>query len=97
ITLLFNPGNMTENIAGIRKNYSQKTLLEKDVDADPIKQFSLWWDEAIASQIDEVNAMTLATASADGMPSARIVLLKGVDEKGFSFFTNYKSFKGQQL
>jgi len=88
---------MAGSIADIRKNYSQKTLLEKDVDADPIVQFSKWWNEAVVSEIEEVNAMTLATASADGMPSARIVLLKGVDKDGFTFFTNYNSFKGQQL
>ncbi len=88
---------MQESIAGIRKNYSQKTLTETEVAADPIAQFSLWWDEAVASAVDEVNAMTLATCSADGFPSARIVLLKDFNKDGFSFFTNYNSFKGQQL
>jgi pyridoxamine 5'-phosphate oxidase len=71
--------------------------LEKDVDANAIRQFDKWWQEAIHSEIDEVNAMTLATASADGVPAARIVLLKGYDERGFVFFTNYDSFKGLQL
>jgi pyridoxamine 5'-phosphate oxidase len=71
--------------------------LEKDVEADAIRQFDRWWQEAIHSEIDEVNAMTLATASADGIPAARIVLLKGYDERGFVFFTNYESFKGLQL
>src|SRR5690606_38556567 len=80
-----------------RKVYSQKTLTEDTVDADPIRQFAKWWEEAVNSEIDEVNAMTLATASADGMPSARIVLLKGFSEKGVVFFTNYESFKGRQL
>ena len=88
---------MHKDIAGIRKVYSQKTLTEDTIDADPVRQFAKWWEEAIASEIDEVNAMTLATASADGMPSARIVLLKGFSEKGFVFFTNYNSFKGRQL
>ncbi len=88
---------MQENIAGIRKNYSQKTLTENDVATDPVAQFARWWDEAVASAIDEVNAMTLATSSADGFPSARIVLLKNFNKEGFSFFTNYNSFKGQQL
>lgn len=86
-----------DNIASIRKNYALKTLSEHDVFPDPIRQFQQWWDEAIHSNIDEVNAMTLATASADGVPSARIVLLKGLDQEGFRFFTNYESLKGQQL
>lgn len=85
------------SIASIRKNYSQKTLSEKEVAADPIRQFQTWWDEAQYAGIEEVNAMTLATASADGMPSARIVLLKGYSEAGFIFFTNYHSFKGRQM
>src|SRR5450432_2580940 len=88
---------MTASIADIRKNYSHKKLSEKAAAADPIQQFSKWWKQAVASKIDEVNAMTLATASPDGVPSARIVLLKGFSEEGFIFFTNYKSFKGQQL
>ena len=88
---------MQTSIADIRKNYSQQTLLESDADKNPVVQFSKWWNEAIASEIDEVNAMTLATASADGMPSARIVLLKGFTNEGFVFFTNYESFKGQQM
>ncbi|HRO68997.1 MAG TPA: pyridoxamine 5'-phosphate oxidase [Chitinophagaceae bacterium] len=88
---------MHKDIAGIRKVYSQKTLTEDTIDADPVRQFAKWWEEAIASEIDEVNAMTLATASADGMPAARIVLLKGFSAKGFMFFTNYNSFKGRQL
>lgn len=85
------------NIADIRKDYIQQSLTEHEVQASPIPQFSKWWEEAMAAEIDEVNAMTLATASADGVPAARIVLLKGFDERGFVFFTNYKSFKGMQL
>jgi pyridoxamine 5'-phosphate oxidase len=88
---------MSKTIADIRKDYSSRQLSEADVAADPIQQFELWWNELIASEIDEVNAMTLATASSDGVPSARIVLLKGFDKNGFMFFTNYKSFKGTQL
>ena len=88
---------MSNNIADIRKEYKLQTLAENDVLKDPIAQFDKWWQEAVHADIDEVNAMTLATASADGMPDARIVLLKGFDTKGFSFFTNYNSSKGHQL
>ncbi|MGK2862565.1 MAG: pyridoxamine 5'-phosphate oxidase [Chitinophagaceae bacterium] len=88
---------MLEDISGLRKSYSQKTLSESSVEPDPIRQFEMWWQEAVDSEIDEVNAMTLATASADGIPSARIVLLKGLSEKGYIFFTNYDSYKGKQL
>lgn len=88
---------MSSTIADIRKDYMLRSLLEKDVDANALRQFDKWWQEAIHSEIEEVNAMTLATASADGVPAARIVLLKGYDERGFVFFTNYDSFKGLQL
>lgn len=88
---------MHSNIADIRRDYSHKSLSEKDVDANAIKQFEKWWHEAVNSKIDEVNAMTLATASADGLPSARVVLLKEVNHQGFVFFTNYESYKAQQL
>lgn len=85
------------SIAGIRKDYILKSFNESDANADAIKQFDKWWHEAMSSSIPEVNAMTLATSSADGVPSARIVLLKGFDENGFVFFTNYNSYKAQQL
>lgn len=85
------------NIADIRKEYKQRSLDESDVVKDPVQQFSKWWEEAINSGIDEVNAMTLATADATGKPSARIVLLKGMDENGFVFFTNYNSHKGEDI
>src|SRR6478736_5452985 len=85
------------SIADIRKDYKLRSLSEDEVAADPFTQFQQWWDQAIASDIDEVNAMTLATASNDGLPSARIVLLKGFNTKGFVFFTNYNSYKGKQL
>ncbi len=85
------------SIADIRKDYSLKTLNEAEVAVNPFLQFADWWKQAIESQIDEVNAMTLATASLEGVPSARIVLLKGYDERGFVFYTNYESAKGQEL
>jgi len=85
------------NISDIRQDYSKQQLNEKDVSPDPILQFGKWWDDAVKAGISEVNAMTLATSSPDGVPSARIVLLKGYDYEGFVFFTNYESFKGMQL
>lgn len=88
---------MDEKIAEIRKEYSYKALVESEVEADPIKQFNIWWQDALEAKIAEINAMTVATASSDGMPSARTMLLKGFSEKGFVFFTNYESYKGQQL
>ena len=87
----------SNHIADIRKEYMQRSLMETDVDANAIKQFERWWQEAIESQIEEVNAMTLATADANGIPHARIVLLKGYDENGFVFYTNYQSKKGNDL
>jgi len=88
---------MATGLSDFRKNYSKKLLSEKDILADPIQQFEQWLKDAIAAGIDEPNAMTLATASSDALPSARIVLLKGFSEKGFVFFTNYTSYKGNQL
>lgn len=88
---------MGHTIAEIRKDYKLAALSEADVAPDPIRQFEHWWHEAVNSEIEEVNAMTLATASADGLPSARIVLLKGFSTDGFIFFTNYNSFKGTHL
>ncbi len=84
-------------IADIRKDYKQRSLLEADVKPDAIEQFGIWWNEAVSSQIDEVNAMTLATASLNGVPSARIVLLKGYDNLGFTFFSNYNSHKAKEI
>lgn len=84
-------------IADIRKDYKLQSFSEKEALADPFAQFGKWWKEALDAGVDEANAMTLATASADGMPDARIVLLKGYDDRGFTFFTNYHSSKGQQL
>ena len=88
---------MNKNIADIRKDYQLQSLLEKDVDLDPFVQFNTWWDDAIKSELEEINAMTLATASASGKPSARTVLLKSVSREGFVFFTNYNSQKGKEL
>ncbi len=86
-----------DNIADIRKDYQLQSLSESDVAASPVAQFGKWWDDAVKSKIDEVNAMTLATVNEAGVPSARIVLLKGYDENGFIFFTNYNSNKGSEL
>lgn len=85
------------SIADIRQSYDKYTLLEKDAKASPYEQFSVWFDQALSQNVPEPTAMTLATADARGRPSARIVLLKGVDEKGFLFFTNYESRKGLEL
>jgi pyridoxamine 5'-phosphate oxidase len=88
---------MDEKTASLRREYSSKSLLETEADADPVRQFSAWWSDALAANLAEPNAMTLATATTDGIPSARIVLLKGFSSDGFLFFTNYESFKGQVL
>jgi pyridoxamine 5'-phosphate oxidase len=85
------------SISSIRKDYQLQSLSVSDVADNPVQQFSHWWDEALASSIDEVNAMTLATVNPAGRPSARIVLLKGFDENGFVFFTNYESDKAIAL
>lgn len=88
---------MIPSIADIRIDYRLRSLNENEVHADPVVQFKHWWDEAVRSEITEVNAMTLATVTPEGRPSARIVLLKGFDENGFVFFTNYQSRKGKEL
>lgn len=85
------------NIADIRKDYRLAALDEATAGDDPLAFFGKWFAEAEAAQIDETNAMTLATVDADAKPHARIVLLKGLDEKGFVFFTNYHSAKGHNL
>ena len=81
----------------LRREYASRALDEADADADPMRQFTTWFDEALKAQLLDVNAMTLATASAAGEPSARTVLLKGADEHGFVFYTNYDSAKGRDL
>ncbi|MBV9960693.1 MAG: pyridoxamine 5'-phosphate oxidase [Parafilimonas sp.] len=88
---------MNKSIADIRKDYLLHSLNEEDVAADPIDQFARWWNEALNSEITEPNAMTLATSTKDGKPSARIVLLKGLNKNGFVFYTNYNSHKGNEL
>jgi len=85
------------SISSIRKDYQLQSLDFTDVAETPLLQFEKWWNEAASSSIEEVNAMTLATVNADGKPSARIVLLKGFDENGLVFFTNYLSEKGQSI
>jgi pyridoxamine 5'-phosphate oxidase len=85
------------NIADIRADYRLKILNENEVEPNPISQFEKWFQEAIDCEIDEVNAMTLATASSDGKPHARIVLLKDIKENKFQFYTNYLSHKGAQI
>jgi pyridoxamine 5'-phosphate oxidase len=85
------------NISDLRTEYMRGELDDQHADADPLKQFTRWWDEAGKAQVREANAMTLATADADGRPAARTVLLKGYDAAGFVFFTNYESRKGREL
>jgi len=80
-----------------RKEYEQGVLDEAAVDPDPIRQFAAWYDEAVAAGVPEPEAMTLSTATPEGRPSARIVFLRGFDERGFCFFTNYESRKGREL
>lgn len=84
-------------IAHLRKEYLKARFDEQDAAADPFEQFRHWFDEALKAEVPEPNAMTLATASREGRPAARIVLLKGFDERGFTFFTNYASRKGREL
>lgn len=86
-----------KEIAALRVDYSLKTFDETHVLDDPFKQFSVWFKEALDAQVNEPNAMTLATVKPNNTPSARIVLLKGITPTGFTFFTNYSSHKGQQL
>jgi len=86
-----------KKIAELRKEYQKERLDETGVDIDPIIQFGKWFQESLEAEVNEANAMTLATADRKGRPSARIVLLKGFDEDGFVFFTNYKSEKGRDL
>lgn len=88
---------MSDPIAALRLTYARATLDEGAVAAEPVTQFLAWFDEARTAQLREPNAMTLATATADGAPSARIVLLKGVDDRGFVFYTDYRSRKGSDL
>lgn len=88
---------MNTSIADLRKDYTLQALNESEIDPNPFKQFQLWFDQSIQAELPEPNAMTVATATKDGIPYARVVLLKGVDEQGFVFYTNYNSDKGKQL
>lgn len=85
------------SIAEMRKDYTLNGLSEADVAPDPLAQFQIWFDQALAASLPEPNAMVLATVGASGQPSARVVLLKGLDARGFVFYTNYASRKGQEL
>jgi pyridoxamine 5'-phosphate oxidase len=86
-----------ENLQNLRQDYRVASLSERDVATDPILQFNKWFSDAVAAQLYEPNVMTFATADSDGKPSARIVLLKGFDEHGFVFYTNYDSKKAHDL
>ncbi len=88
---------MTVNIANLRENYQKIRLDLHTVSPDPIQQFINWFHESLKSKLYEPNAMTLATVRADGQPAARMVLLKGIEEGKFIFYTNYHSEKGQEL
>jgi pyridoxamine 5'-phosphate oxidase len=85
------------NLGELRREYARAALDERSVDPDPLEQLRRWLDEAAQAEVLEPSAMTLATATADGRPSARIVLLKGIDQRGLQFFTDYRSQKGQEL
>ena len=85
------------SLSHIRTDYQRASLSENDVNDDPILQFTRWFDEAVNARAHEVNAMSLATATAQGRPASRIVLLKDMDERGFTWFTHYSSRKGDEL
>ena len=88
---------MKPSVADLRQEYTRAGLRETDVQADPFAQFGLWFDQALEADVAEPNAMTLATATPEGRPSARVVLLKGFDARGFVFYSNYRSRKGEEL
>ena len=90
-------GALSASIAGLGREHKQEGLDESHLDPDPFVQFGAWLDAALDAGIELPNAMTLATAGRDALPSARMVLLKGFDERGFVFYTNYESRKGRQL
>ncbi len=85
------------SLADLRKDYTLAGLLEKDLAKDPFRQFERWFQEAEGAKITEPNAMVLATCTTEGRPSSRVVLLKGLDGRGFTFFTNYESRKAHEL
>jgi pyridoxamine 5'-phosphate oxidase len=86
-----------DHAARLRREYTRAGLREYDAEEDPLEQFRRWFDEALAADLHEPNAMTLATATPDGRPSARVVLLKGFDERGFVFYTSYEGRKAREL
>jgi pyridoxamine 5'-phosphate oxidase len=86
-----------DRVARLRKEYTRAGLKEPDTHPNPIEQFRTWFDEALAANLHEPNAMTLATSTPHGRPSVRVVLLKGFDERGFVFYTNYEGRKGEEL
>ncbi|GCL43212.1 pyridoxamine 5'-phosphate oxidase [Dolichospermum planctonicum] len=86
-----------KSIADLRKDYTLEDLNEEEIDPNPFIQFKIWFNQSVAAQLPEPNAMTLATCTPDGKPSARMVLLKDIDERGFVLFTNYNSQKGQEI
>jgi pyridoxamine 5'-phosphate oxidase len=88
---------MPPDLTGLRNEYAAHGLRRADLHSDPLQQFGAWFAAALAADIRDVNAMSLATATPDGKPSVRIVLLKGFDERGFAFFTNYDSAKAHEL
>ena len=88
---------MGRNVGDLRKEYARAGLSESEADPNPVEQFRHWFDEALAANLHEPNAMTVATATRDGRPSARVVLLKSFDERGFVFYTNYEGRKGREL
>lgn len=89
--------NENNDLKNMRLNYERDQLLESNINKNPFVQFKIWFDQIAHSDIIEPNAMTIATATKNGIPSVRVVLLKGFDENGFTFFTNYKSRKGREL
>jgi pyridoxamine 5'-phosphate oxidase len=89
--------DLSQDIAQLRKSYERAALDETASHADPLQQFAAWMAEAVSGRLPEPNAMTLATVGADGRPSTRVVLIKGYDERGLVWYTNYDSRKGQEL
>ena len=89
--------DLQSNIIHLRKDYTQASLNESEVQKDPMQQFAIWMEQALKAEIAEPNAMNLSTVNAAGEPSGRIVLLRGFDTRGFPFFTNYNSQKGQEV
>lgn len=95
--MFFSMDTTPSNLSDLRSEYASRGLRRADLHSDPLRQFGAWFAAALAADIRDVNAMSLATATAEGKPSVRIVLLKAFDERGFAFFTNYDSEKAQEL